>query len=60
LIVFHALWDMVQFLGGIYQAEFGYLITIGIVVNAVVAAALWWFVLRKRLVSSNSRHVELA
>ena len=60
LIVFHALWDMVQFLGGLYQAEFGPLITIGIVVNAVVAAALWWLVLRKRLVSSKPRQVELA
>jgi uncharacterized protein len=48
LIVFHALWDMVQFLGGIYQADFGPLITIGIIVNALVAAALWWLVLRRR------------
>jgi membrane protease YdiL (CAAX protease family) len=48
VIVFHALWDMVQFLGGLYGADFGPLIMIGIVVNAVVAAALWWGVLRKR------------
>jgi len=48
LIVFHALWDMVQFLGGIFQADFGPLIDVGIVVNAVVAAALWGIVLRKR------------
>lgn len=50
LMIFHALWDMVQFLGGLYGADFGPLITIGIVLNAVVAAALWWFVLRKRAV----------
>lgn len=48
LIVFHALWDMVQFLAGIYQAQFGALVMIGVVVNAVVAAALWWRVLRRR------------
>ena len=29
LIVFHALWDMVQFLGGIYGADFGQLILVG-------------------------------
>jgi hypothetical protein len=54
LIVFHALWDMVQFLGGIYQADFGALVLIGIVVNAVVAAALWFLVLRKRQVGMPS------
>ena len=48
LMVFHALWDMVQFLGGIYGADFGYLILIGVVANAVLGAALWWFVLRRR------------
>lgn len=47
VIVFHALWDMVQFLGGLYRADFGQLILIGIVVDAVVAAALWWAVIRK-------------
>jgi membrane protease YdiL (CAAX protease family) len=60
LIVFHALWDMVQFLGELYQAEFGPLITIGIVVNAVVAAALWWLVLRKRPALADPRHVQSA
>ena len=50
LMVFHALWDMVQFLGGVYRADFGQLITVGIIVNAVVAAALWALVLRKRRV----------
>jgi len=48
LMLFHALWDMVQFLGGIYQADFGQLIIVGIVVNAVVAAALWGLDVRKR------------
>lgn len=47
LIVFHALWDMVQFLGNIFQAEFGPLIFVAIVTNVVIAAALWWLVLRK-------------
>ena len=47
-IVFHALWDMVQFLGGLLGADFGQLIMIGIVVNAVIAAALWVLVLRKQ------------
>lgn len=60
LIVFHALWDMVQFLGGIYQAELGQLITIGIVVNAVVAAALWWLVIRKHNVSADLPQVQSA
>ncbi len=48
LIVFHALWDMGQFLGAIYRVDFGQLILVGIVVNVMVAAALWWLVLRKR------------
>jgi membrane protease YdiL (CAAX protease family) len=48
LIVFHALWDMVQFLGDIWTSSFGLLVFIGVVVNAVMGAALWWFVLRKR------------
>ena len=48
LIVFHALWDMVQFLGGIWQADFGPLIFIGIIVNTVMGLGLWWFVVRKR------------
>ena len=52
LMVFHALWDMVQFLGGVYQADFGRLIMVGIIVNVVVAAALWWFVLCGRQVKS--------
>lgn len=48
VMVFHTLWDMVQFLGGVYGASFGHLIDIGIVVNALAGAALWWLVLRKR------------
>ncbi len=48
LIVFHALWDMVQFLGEIWKADFGPLVFVGVVVNAVAGAALWWFVVRKR------------
>ena len=47
LIIFHALWDMVQFLGGIWGSDFGLLILIGVVVNAVGGAALWWLVLRR-------------
>ena len=39
---------MVQFLGGLYQADFGQLIMIGIVVVALVAAVLWWVEIRKR------------
>jgi len=46
--VFHALWDMVQFLGGIYLADFGPMIMIGIIVNALVAALLWFLVLRRQ------------
>ena len=48
VIAFHALWDMVQFLGGLWGADFGRLILIAIVVNALVAAALWALVLRQR------------
>jgi uncharacterized protein len=47
VIVFHALWDMVQFLGGIWSTDFGQLILVGIVVNALVAAVLWWVVVRR-------------
>jgi uncharacterized protein len=47
LIIFHALWDMVQFLGGLWGSDFGFLIPIGIVVNAIGGAALWWLVLRR-------------
>jgi hypothetical protein len=55
LIVFHALWDMAQFLGAIFQADFGSLINVGIIVNAVVAAVLWGIVLRKRGVGGLGR-----
>ena len=48
LMVFHTLWDMVQFLGGLWGADFGQIINIGIVVNALVGAALWGLVLRRR------------
>ena len=48
VIAFHALWDMVQFLGDIWTSSFGLLVFIGVVVNAVMGGALWWFVLRKR------------
>ncbi|PZF78385.1 hypothetical protein DK847_00750 [Aestuariivirga litoralis] len=48
VIAFHILWDMVQFLGGLWQADFGNLVIIGIIVSPVVAAGLWWAVLRKR------------
>ena len=46
--MFPALWDMVQVLGGIWQADFGQLILIRIIVNTVMCAGLWWFVVRKR------------
>ena len=45
-MLFHMLWDMVQFLGGLWQADFGNLVVIGIIVSPVVAAGLWWVVLR--------------
>jgi uncharacterized protein len=48
VITFHALWDMVQFLGGLWGETFGLLITLGIVVNEIAGGALWWRVLRKR------------
>jgi uncharacterized protein len=47
LIIFHALWDMVQFLGGLWGSDFGLLVLIGVVVNAIGGAALWWLVLRR-------------
>ena len=46
--MFPALWDMGPFLGGLWQADFGQLIAIGIIVNTVMGAGLWWFVVRKR------------
>ena len=45
--MFHALWDMVQFIGGLWQADFGQLILIGSIVNTVMGAGLWWFVVRR-------------
>ncbi len=48
VITYHALWDMVQFLGGLWSADFGLLIALGILVNVIAGAALWWRVLRKR------------
>jgi membrane protease YdiL (CAAX protease family) len=48
VIVFHTLWDMVQFVGGEFGSDFGQLINIGIVLNATVAAVLWVVDLRKR------------
>lgn len=55
VITYHALWDMVQFLGGLWGAEFGPLIPLGILVNVIAGAALWWWVLRKRSEGENSR-----
>jgi hypothetical protein len=48
VITFHALWDMVQFLGGLWSADFGLLIPLGILVNVIAGGALWWWVLRRR------------
>ena len=45
--MFHALWEMVPFLGGVWEADFGQLILIGIIVNTVMGAGLWWLVVRK-------------
>ena len=45
--MFPALWDMVQFFGGLWQADFGQLIAIGIIVNTVMGAGRWWVVVRK-------------
>ena len=39
---------MVQFLGGLWSADFGLLIPLGILVNVIAGGALWWRVLRKR------------
>lgn len=47
VIVFHTLWDLVQFLGILWGSDFGSLIMIGVVVNAIGGAALWWLVLRR-------------
>lgn len=47
VIIFHALWDMVQFLGGIWDTDFGHLILVGIVVNAVTGLGVWWFGVRR-------------
>ena len=44
--MFHVPWDMVQFPGGLSQADFGHLIFIGIIANTVMGAGLWWFVVR--------------
>ena len=44
--MFPALWDMVRFLGSVWRAVFGQLILIGII-NTVMGAGLWWFVVRK-------------
>ena len=54
LMLFHALWDMLLFLGTLYQVEFGVVVFVGIVANALVGVALWFFVLR-RGVSSSAR-----
>lgn len=48
VMIFHMLWDTVQFVGGVFGSDFGPLIAIAIVVNAVVALLLWAFDLRKR------------
>lgn len=48
VITFHALWDMVQFLDGLWGAEFGLPVTLGISVNLIAGAALWCWWLRER------------
>ena len=45
--MFPALWDMMQFPGGLWQADFGQLILIGIIVKTAMGAGLRWFVVRK-------------
>jgi hypothetical protein len=45
--MFPAQGDLVQRLGGVWQADFGQLILIGIIVNTVMGAGLWWCVVRK-------------
>ncbi len=42
-----ALWDIVPFPGGLWQADFGQLILIGIMINSVIGAGHWWFVVRR-------------
>ena len=51
-----ALWDMVPFLGGHWQADFGQLIAISIMLNTVMGAGLWWFVVRKWKGSGGGAH----
>ena len=40
--MFPALWDM-----GLWKADFGHLVAIGIIVNTVMGAGLWWCVVRR-------------
>lgn len=54
LIAFHAAWDMLLFLGGLYGVGFGPLSLLGIAANAVVGVLVWVLVLR-RGVSSSAR-----
>ncbi len=55
--MFHALWGMVQFLGGLWRAQFWHLVEIGIVVNVLSGAMLRWIVLRKRHAATAGRGV---
>ena len=41
LIAFHTLWDAVQFLGRLWNADFGMLYIPTIALNAILAAVLW-------------------
>lgn len=54
LMLFHALWDMLLFMGTLFQVEFGIVVFLGIAANALVGVALWMLGL-PRGVSSSAR-----
>jgi membrane protease YdiL (CAAX protease family) len=47
LMMFHMLWDLVQFLGTVYGSDFGVALLVAIAGNAATGAALWLSVIRK-------------
>lgn len=54
LMLFHALWDMLLFMGTLFQVEFGIVVYLGIAANALVGVALWMLGL-PRGVSNSAR-----
>jgi uncharacterized protein len=55
LILFHAAWDMLLFLGGLYGAELGPISLVGVAANALVGLALWLLVLRHQQATGQAR-----